>query len=407
MESYAKKGKRLIAVAYQSHTQHILAEVPTANYIFVGFFAIMDPLQPHISEVVDASQNMGITTYMATGDHPQMALHIAKLAHIAGDQDTVITGTELLALTDMQLEQMIATSKVFARVQPEDKQRITQCLQKMGHFVALTGDGVNDTIALKQADVGIAMGLKGSDAAKEVAQIVLADDNFTTLIDALHAGRAIIQKLKRSIMFLLATNCMEAGILLFGVIAQFVGVLSNTHSALLTPLQLLYINLVTDSVPAFAFAFMPITRLPHESSKKHSLHDFFSAKTIGKIVGTATLGIIISLTAYFYMFGINPVHAQGFLFSTLVAVQIWVFVDEWVSQGRHKVNRFFMVVTVSMFAFHAVSMLYIGVIRSRYDVYETVAQTLSSIILSSTIVLMKMSYRVVREMVRPATTSTR
>jgi hypothetical protein len=152
---------------------------------------------------------------------------------------------------------------------------------------------------------------------------------------------------------------------------------------------------------------MPITRLPHESSKKHSLHDFFSAKTIGKIVGTATLGIIISLTAYFYMFGINPVHAQGFLFSTLVAVQIWVFVDEWVSQGRHKVNRFFMVVTVSMFAFHAVSMLYIGVIRSRYDVYETVAQTLSSIILSSTIVLMKMSYRVVREMVRPATTSTR
>ena len=102
------------------------------------------------------------------------------------------------------------------------------------------------------------------------------------------------------------------------------------------------------------------------------------------------------------MLGVHPARAQGFLFSTLVAVQIWEFVDEWVSQGRHKVNRFFMVVTVSMFAFHAVSMLYIGVIRSQYSVYETVAQTLSSILLSSTIVLMKMSYRVVREMVRPA-----
>lgn len=402
MESYAKKGKRLIAVAYQSHAPHASTEVPTTHYIFVGFFAIMDPLQPHIAEVVDASKNMGITTYMATGDHPQMALHIARLAHIASDHDTVITGTDLLTLTDAQLGHMILTSKVFARVQPEDKQRITQTLQQMGHFVALTGDGVNDTIALKQADVGIAMGMKGSDAAKEVAQIVLADDNFATLIDALHAGRAIIQKLKRSIMFLLATNCMEAGILLFGVIAQFAGVLSNTHASLLTPLQLLYINLVTDSVPAFAFAFMPITRLPHETSKKHSLQDFFSSRTIGKIVGTASLGIVISLAAYFYMLDINPVRAQGFLFSTLVAVQIWVFVDEWISQGYHKINTFFIVITIGMFAFHAVSMLYIGVVRSGYAVPETLNHIVSSILLASTILLAKMGYRVVREMLRPS-----
>jgi Ca2+-transporting ATPase len=234
---------------------------------------------------------------MATGDHPQMALHIARLAHIAGDHDGAITGAELNELTDQQLSLALESTKVFARVRPEDKQRVTKTLQSKQRFVALTGDGVNDTIALKQADVGIAMGMKGSDAAKEVAQIVLTDDNFGTLIDALHAGRAIIQKLKRAIMFLISTNCMEAGILLFGVIAGLFGLISSDHESLLTPLQLLYINFVTDSVPAFAFAFMPITRLPRESSKKHSLQDFFSRYTILKMGSTTLMGVTISLIA--------------------------------------------------------------------------------------------------------------
>lgn len=397
IDSYAQKGKRVIAIAY-THIPPDTA-IPTTGYIFVGLFAIMDPLQPHIPDIVDASKLMGITTYMATGDHPQMALHIARLAHIANDKDVAITGVELNELTDQQLSNALESTKVFARVRPEDKQRVTKALQSKQRFVALTGDGVNDTIALKQADVGIAMGMKGSDAAKEVAQIVLTDDNFGTLIDALHAGRAIIQKLKRAIMFLISTNSMEAGILLFGVVAGLFGLISSDHESLLTPLQLLYINFVTDSVPAFAFAFMPITRLPRESSKKHSLQDFFSRYTLLKVGSTALMGVTLSLIAYFYMSSIRPQHAQSFLFDTLVAIQIWVFADEWVSQGRHKITPFFLSVVIGMFIFHYVVMLAVDGSHGDMTPTQIFIHITSANIFASIIFLSKAMYRTVRKLV--------
>lgn len=197
-------------------------------------------------------------------------------------------------------------------------------------------------------------------------------------------------------MFLLATNCMEAVILLFGLIGQLLGIISNAHESLLTPLQLLYINIVTDSVPAFAFAFMPITRLPHESSKKHSLHDFFSRHTLVKIASTTLLGSFISLAAYFYMNSMNPDQAQAYLFSTLVAVQIWVFVDEWVSQGKHKVTPFFVAITVGMLAFHMISMVYLGVTTGNQSLSQATALATSSLLLSSLVFLIKSTYRLIR-----------
>ena len=400
VDTYAQKGKRVIAIAYALAHTHESTAIPTNGYIFVGYFAIMDPLQPHIPEVVEASKLMGITTYMATGDHPQMALHIARLAGIASEKDAAITGVELNELTDQQLVRALEYTKVFARVKPEDKQRVTKALQSTQRFVALTGDGVNDTIALKQANVGIAMGMKGSDAAKEVAQIVLVDDNFGTLIDALHAGRAIIQKLKRAIMFLISTNCMEAGVLLFGVIAGLFGLITLEHESLLTPLQLLYINFVTDSVPAFAFAFMPIARLPRESSKKHSLEDFFSLHTLITIGSTALLGIVISLAAYFYMRSVNPHYAQSFLFDTLVAIQIWVFADEWVSQGRHKITPFFLSVVIGMFAFHYLTMMYFGGSHGDMSTSQVFTQVTSANLLASLIFLSKALFRNIRGLVR-------
>lgn len=220
------------------------------NLNFLGFVGMIDPPREGVAEAVLKAKRAGIRVIMKTGDHRETALAIAKQVKIVGLEETqVLTGVELEALSDLEFEQAIEKVSVFARLTPDMKLRILQTMQKKGHVVAMTGDGVNDVLALKKANIGIAMGKIGTDAARESSDIVLADDNFSSLIDAVEEGRIIFTNTRQASAFLLTTNFTEDLIILLAVFFAFpLPILAS---------QILWLNLVTDGLTDMALAAEP------------------------------------------------------------------------------------------------------------------------------------------------------
>jgi Ca2+-transporting ATPase len=243
----ANQALRVIAIAYK--------DVPTlpltidSDHLenglqFVGLIGMIDPPREGAKEAVRTCKKAGIKTVMITGDHLETAKAIARELNILGPRDKAATGKELDKLSQKQLEEQIKEYSVFARVTPEHKVRIVKAWQKRGAVVAMTGDGVNDSPALKNADIGIAMGKNGTDVAKNAADMILTDDNFVTIVEAVKQGRNIYDNIKKAIHFLIATNIGE-------IVTIFMGLVLGLKSPLLA-IQLLWINLVTDSLPAVA-----------------------------------------------------------------------------------------------------------------------------------------------------------
>lgn len=252
-----------------------------------GLMGMIDPPREGVKEAVKTCKRAGIKTVMITGDHIVTAKAIAKELNILGANDKAITGQELDSIPQKQLENMIAEYAVFARVTPEHKVRIVKAWQKTGAVVAMTGDGVNDSPALKNADIGIAMGKNGTDVAKNAADMILADDNFVTIVEAVKQGRNIYDNIKKAIHFLIATNIGE-------IVTIFMGLVLGLKSPLLA-IQLLWINLVTDSLPAIAIGLEPpdkqiMNRKP-VSSKKGIFADGLWNKIVveGMMIGMLTL----------------------------------------------------------------------------------------------------------------------
>ncbi len=243
----AQNALRVIAVAYKD-VDYLPTKVDTANIennlTFVGLIGMIDPPREGVKEAVRTCKEAGIRTVMITGDHLETARAIAKDLGILESKDKAITGQELDKMTQEQLERNIRDYSVFARVTPEHKVRIVKAWQRKDAVVAMTGDGVNDSPALKNADIGIAMGKNGTDVAKNAADIILTDDNFVTIVEAVKQGRNIYDNIKKAIHFLIATNIGE-------IVTIFVGLILGLKSPLLA-IQLLWINLVTDSLPAIA-----------------------------------------------------------------------------------------------------------------------------------------------------------
>lgn len=243
----AQNALRVIAVAYKD-VDYLPTKVDTANIennlTFVGLIGMIDPPREGVKEAVRTCKEAGIRTVMITGDHLETARAIAKDLGILESKDKAITGQELDKMTQEQLEKNIRDYSVFARVTPEHKVRIVKAWQRKDAVVAMTGDGVNDSPALKNADIGIAMGKNGTDVAKNAADIILTDDNFVTIVEAVKQGRNIYDNIKKAIHFLIATNIGE-------IVTIFVGLILGLKSPLLA-IQLLWINLVTDSLPAIA-----------------------------------------------------------------------------------------------------------------------------------------------------------
>ena len=244
----ASDALRLLAVARRSGATRDNAE---RDLTFLGLIGMIDPPRPEAEDAVDRCARAGITPVMITGDHPLTAEAIARELGILTDGRTV-TGAELEAMDDSQLEREIETIQVYARVSPVHKLRVVSALQAQGHSVAMTGDGVNDAPALKKADIGVAMGITGTDVAKEAAAMTLTDDNFASIVSAVEAGRGVFANIKKYLMYLLAANLGEIGLLLG---ASLLG-----KPLPLSAVQILYVNLATDGLPALALSVDPAER---------------------------------------------------------------------------------------------------------------------------------------------------
>ena len=286
----AQKALRVLGVAYK-YLENLPAkldqEVIENNMTFVGLIGMINPPRPGVKEAINTCRKAGIKTVMITGDHIATAKSIAKELNILKNGEKAITGQELDQMTDETLKDEIKNASVFARVSPEHKVRIVKAWQKTGAVVAMTGDGVNDSPALKNADIGIAMGKTGTDVAKNASDMILADDNFITIVEAVKQGRNIYDNIKKAIHFLLATNIGE-------IVTIFMGLVLGFKSPLLA-IQLLWVNLVTDSLPAIALGLEPaekdiMNRKP-VNSRKGLFADGLWSKIIteGILIGALTL----------------------------------------------------------------------------------------------------------------------
>lgn len=310
-EKMAEKALRVLGVAYLDvdiMPKEISADFLEKGLIFVGLIGMIDPPRKGVKEAVLACRRAGIKTVMITGDHITTAKAIAKDLEILRGRELAITGQELDKIPDSKLEKDIMNYSVFARVTPEHKVRIVKAFQKTGAVVAMTGDGVNDAPALKKSDIGIAMGRKGTDVAKNAADMILNDDNFVTIVDAVKQGRNIFDNIKKAIHFLIATNIGE-------IVTIFVGLLLGVKSPLLA-IQLLWVNLVTDSLPAIALGLEPpeknIMNRPPRDAKK----SIFADGLMGKIVVEGFMIGMFTILAFFIgnkYYGIEVARTMAFI----------------------------------------------------------------------------------------------
>ena len=247
-EHFSENGLRVLTFAYKEKDEDLAPETEH-GFTFIGLVSEMDPPREESIEAVARAKKAGIRTVMITGDHKVTAVAIAKKIGIFSDGDIAVTGLELDKMSDEELEQKIEKIAVYARVSPENKIRIVNAWQKKDKIVSMTGDGVNDAPALKKADIGVAMGITGTEVSKDAASMILADDNFATIIKAVANGRTVFENIKNAIMYLLSGNLSAIITVLFASIGGF--------SVPFIAVQLLFINLVTDSLPALAIGVEP------------------------------------------------------------------------------------------------------------------------------------------------------
>ncbi len=264
-EEMAREALRVLGCAYKE-IDHIPSkeemETIENDLIFIGMVGMIDPPREEAKVAVEKCKTAGIKVVMITGDHKITATAIAKKLGILENENEAITGLELEQMTDEELEKNVRKYSVYARVSPEHKVRIVTAWQKNGEVVAMTGDGVNDSPALKKADIGCAMGIVGTDVAKEAADVILTDDNFATVVSAVEEGRRIYDNILKVIQFLLSSNVGEIVVLFFATLltplfANWFGITDINSLEILLPIHILWINLVTDTLPALALSFDP------------------------------------------------------------------------------------------------------------------------------------------------------
>ena len=307
----ANQALRVLAIAYVDVEQ--LPSTKTSktieqNLVFVGLIGMIDPPRPGVKEAVATCKKAGIKTVMITGDHIATAKAIAKELGILGKYDLAMTGEEIDKMPEATFNKNIMKYSVFARVTPEHKVKIVNAFQKTGAVVAMTGDGVNDAPALKNADIGIAMGKNGTDVAKNAADMILADDNFVTIVEAVKQGRSIFDNIRKAIHFLIATNIGE-------IVTIFFGLLLGFQSPLLA-IQLLWVNLVTDSLPAIALGLEPMDQHIMNRKPIDSKKGIFADGLWGKIWAEGTMIGVLTLVAFSignYMSGVDVGRTMAFV----------------------------------------------------------------------------------------------
>ena len=287
------------------------------NLIFVGLTGMIDPPRTEAMQAIEECKRAGIHTVMITGDHRETAFQIAKELGICENHNETISGSELSTIADSEYNELVKRIKVYSRVSPEQKVKIVNALRENGEIVAMTGDGVNDALAIKRADIGISMGITGTDVAKNTADMVLTDDNFASIVNAVEEGRIIFANIQKFVAFLLSCNIGEILIVFF---AMLLGMEEP-----LKPIHLLWLNLVTDSLPALALGVEP-GEPGIMDEKPRSKDDPIITKKMGVAIVLQSLAITVaSLLAFYYATKLYPesiTHARTIVFATLITSEL-------------------------------------------------------------------------------------
>jgi len=317
VDSMAEKGQRTLGFAYRywdALPQSVSSEVHEYDLEFLGLAGIIDPPREEVFEAVAQCKTAGIVPVMITGDHPLTAKTIAqRIGIMSSETDIVMTGRQLAAMDNDSFIAKVEKIKVYARVSPEQKLQIVKMLQQKGHYVAMTGDGVNDAPSLKRANIGIAMGITGTDVSKEAAHMILLDDNFSTIVKAVREGRRIYDNILKFIKYLMTTNSGELWTLLLG---PMIGL-----SVALLPIHILWINLVSDGLPAISLSYEKAERDIMNRPPRSPQHNVFSEGRGLHIiwVGMLMAGIALSLQGWAIK---NGLHWQTIVFNVLCLCQL-------------------------------------------------------------------------------------
>lgn len=344
-KAMSKKALRVLAFAFKTNVGGMLDE---QNLVFAGLVGMIDPPRKEIAHAVKKCKRAGMRAVMITGDHKDTAFAIAKEIGLTDNESAVLCGSELDKLSDDELDKIISSISVFARVSPENKVRIVEALKKQGHIVAMTGDGVNDAPSLKRANIGIGMGKSGTDVAKEVADIIITDDNFATIVVAVEEGRKIYQNIQKTVKFLFSANMAE-------LLSLFFVTIFFPQYVFLLPVQILFVNLITDSLPAVALGVeLPEKDLmshPPRDAKKGLFSDGVGVSIV--VLGMVqTLLVVLSYIIGLYVFG--EYTATTMAFYTLNMIQMFYLASmrtnaPFYKSKPHK-NKFFLLAVGFCFA---------------------------------------------------------
>jgi len=326
-DAMSDKALRTLAVAFRPVENPIASENFERDLVMLGVVGMIDPPREEVKHSIATAKEAGINTIMITGDHKNTAFAIAKELGIAADISEATTGAEINGMSQSELASHIKEYSVFARVSPEHKVDIVKAFKSKGNVVSMTGDGVNDAPSLNAADIGVAMGIQGTDVAKNAADMILADDNFSTIIGAIEEGRNIYNNIKKSVVFLLSCNVGE-------VIAMFVTILAGLPVPLIAT-QLLWINLVTDTLPAVALGMDPGDKDVMKEKPRAINENFFSHGAGSRVIRAGVLIGILTIVAFllgYYTKGYSPfagnipetVHeySRTLAFLTIIACQL-------------------------------------------------------------------------------------
>lgn len=312
-QKLASSGVRILSIAFKPVKEKDKKEKYEKDIIFIGMVGMVDPIRPEVKESVSICKEAGIRPIMITGDHPLTAIHIAKELRIT-DNDLYLTGVDLSRMSTKQLRKSVKKISVYARVSPEHKMNLIDALQDNGHIVSMTGDGVNDAPALKSADIGVAMGITGTDVAFESSDMVLLDDNFATIVAAVKEGRTIFDNIKKFIKYILSGNIAEIMVMLLG---PFLGL-----PIPLLPIQILWINLVTDGAPAIAMGYEKAEKDIMSRPPNNPKQGILSGEIGKQIISLGSFTSLICLFVGFIFFKKGSPAWQTMIFTTLSFCQM-------------------------------------------------------------------------------------
>jgi len=407
--SYGMAGDalRVLGAAYKLLPDNTdKAEMIDRGMVFVGLLGMIDPPREEVKEAVKLCDQAGIRSVMITGDHKLTAVAIAKELGIL-KEGVALTGTDIDNLSDEEFEALVETIEVYARVSPAHKLRVVEALTKRGHVVAMTGDGVNDAPALKKADIGVAMGITGTDVSKEAADMVLTDDNFASIVAAVEEGRGIFGNIKKYLIYLLSCNLGE--ILLMAIVILFGPLFGLPAGTIpLTAIQILYVNLATDGLPAIALSVDPPAPGIMRQKPRPRRQSIFTGPVLRYLTGAGIWTTLVSLAVFLWALSSGRGHseAQTMCFVTLILVQFFnAFNCRSLEYSLFKIGPFankWLVLAIGWECIMLGLVVYLPILQGPFTTYGlTLTDWVIAILSASTIFIIAEIYKLISSLMRP------